>query len=118
MKAHIVDLASDLIVNTIEVRDLNFPVGKDQELVEAIADEGIGWAWNNGEPIRPVPKPVPKSDIELRIEALEAAKVDLDTRLKAVEEKPVDAEITRLRAEVAKMDLDGDGSIGGSKPRA
>ena len=66
-------------------------------------------------PVKPPPPPPPeKTALELKLEELEA-------RLKAVEEKPLtelEVENMRLKAELAPFDGDGDGSIGGSKPRA
>ena len=97
----------------VEVPD-NIKITRDKRLTvedrdgKLIATRAVDFD-NSVKPAPPPPRE--KTDLELKIEELEA-------RLKAVEEKPVDAEITRLRAEVAKMDGDGDGSIGGSKPRA
>jgi len=50
MRAHIVE--NGLVVNTIEVEDLNFPVPAGQTLIDG-SEGGIGWAYDGGRLVAP-----------------------------------------------------------------
>jgi len=63
MKAHIIE--NNLVINTIEVDDLTFPVSDGQTLIEG-SEGGIGWAWDGTALIapptpEPPPAPIPRS---------------------------------------------------------
>lgn len=55
MRAHIIE--NGLVINTIEVDNLSFPVGEGRALIEG-SEGGIGWTWDGTNLIAP---PTPES---------------------------------------------------------
>lgn len=62
MRAHIVE--NGIVVNTIEVESLSFPIGPGKTLIDG-AIGGIGWAYSGGKLTAPesedVPEPTPQA---------------------------------------------------------